>query len=99
MASCYSCGTPIDKPGAVFRATVCEQCGADLRVCLNCEFYSPGVHWDCKETVPEAVHDKERANFCDYFRVDTGDRDTGVAKRARGRDVARDKFDGLFGNG
>ena len=40
-----------------------------LRCCKNCEFYAPGAHWDCRETVPEQVVDKERGNFCDYFRA------------------------------
>lgn len=99
MGSCFSCGTQIEKPETVFRATVCDECGADLRVCLNCEFYEKGVHWDCRETIPEEVREKERANFCDYFRVSTDDRDTGVSKRSRDRGTARDAFGNLFGDG
>jgi hypothetical protein len=36
---------------------------------MNCRFYSPGSHWDCSETIPEAVRDKERGNFCDFFEL------------------------------
>lgn len=63
-----------------------------LRCCKNCEFYAPGAHWDCRETVPEQVMDKERANFCDYFRVRAV---TGgpVAKKQRS---SRADFDALF---
>ena len=79
----------------VFRSGVCPKCGKDLRVCLNCVFYSPGAHWDCRENIPEAVRDKDRANFCDYFRFRQG----GAAEPGPGRakkENARDAFEQLF---
>lgn len=69
MGNCYYCGAPIELP--VYRRSVCAQCGKELKICLNCEFYSPGSHWDCHETIPEPVKEKDRANFCDYFKVST----------------------------
>ncbi|TFG61891.1 MAG: hypothetical protein E4H36_09330 [Spirochaetales bacterium] len=90
---CYRCGTP--HAGPVFRSSLCGECGADLKVCLNCKFYDPSVHWECRETVPEPVREKERSNFCDYFSYllrfsgsETGSK-SGQAKN---------KFDSLFGN-
>ena len=77
----------------VFRNTVCPGCGRDLRVCRNCVFYSPGSHWDCRETIREAVRDKERANFCDYFRYSDRTPDRPNASNEN----ARDAFDRLFG--
>ena len=46
---------------------VCPGCGKELKVCLNCRFYSPGSHWDCRETIDEPVTNKEKVNFCAYF--------------------------------
>ena len=95
MRSCYSCHRTLDEKMEVFRSTVCPQCGKDLRVCRNCTFYSPGAHWDCRETIGEAVWDKERANFCDYFRF----RESGEGTQTGQTDKkARDTFQQLFGN-
>ena len=65
---CYKCGKPITQE-QIARGDTCPTCHADLHVCRNCAFYSPGSHWDCSETVSEPCFDKERANFCDFFRV------------------------------
>jgi len=97
MGTCYFCGTTIDTP--VYRSSLCPVCGKDLRICLNCSFYSPGSHWDCRETIGEAVKDKERANFCDFFRL--GSRGRGDTKKTGPDDKLPDDnrkaFDKLFG--
>jgi hypothetical protein len=96
MRSCYACGAALEDSLQVHRATVCPACSADLRVCRNCTFYAPGRHWDCSETVPECVVDKERANFCEYFRFRPGPPRQGVSTAKR--DEARQKLDKLFGS-
>lgn len=94
----------IDTKKGVFRNTVCENCGADVRVCLNCRFYDPEAHYQCHESIPEAVRDKDRANFCDYFQArkddgtsegpnESGDGGAGKAESARRA------FSSLFGDG
>ena len=94
MANCYRCGAEL--PNEIFRTTACESCDADAHVCRNCEFYEPGAHWDCRETIPEAVHDKVRSNFCDYFRASAaqGTGDGSITKA----DNARKRLDQLFGS-
>lgn len=65
--SCYSCKTKtsfVDRLG--FRAEC--QCGEDLHVCKNCEFYDAKVYNECRETSADVVREKARANYCDYFR-------------------------------
>lgn len=96
MRSCYSCGTALDDKLEVHRATECPSCRRDLRVCRNCTFYAPGSHWDCSETVPEGVLDKERANFCDYFRFRVGP--AKAAAKPGASPEARGKLDKLFGS-
>lgn len=69
---CYSCKTlneAVDKVG--FRED-CSKCGADLHICLNCEFYDKGSYHECRESSADFVKDKERANYCDYFRPRSG---------------------------
>ena len=63
-----------------------------MHVCRNCRFYSPGAHYDCRETVEELVADKEKANFCAAFSLRT-DFASGDDKAAK----AREAFNSLFG--
>lgn len=94
MAACYKCGRELPPRESIFRTTLCEQCGSDVRVCRNCRFYLPGAHWDCRETISEAVRDKERANFCEYFSPGTNQQ-SGNDRQ----DKTRDRFNSLFGDG
>jgi rRNA maturation protein Nop10 len=50
----------------------CPVCGRDLHICLNCEFYDSNAYRQCRESIKEPVLDKERANFCDFFRASQG---------------------------
>jgi hypothetical protein len=95
---CYFCGTPVENPREVYRTTTCPSCRRDLRICLNCRFYSPGAQYDCAETVDEQVADKERANFCTYFAFRSFASPGAGKGAAQGQD-ARRKLDKLFGNG
>ncbi|MGW8369732.1 MAG: hypothetical protein ACWGPN_13785 [Gammaproteobacteria bacterium] len=84
---CWKCGEPVrDEPMPLARLAECRQCRAELHVCRMCEFYDTAVAKHCREPVAEEVHEKERANFCDYFAVTTGAyiaRDEAPAERAR----------------
>jgi len=81
----------------VHRSSTCVSCGKDLKICYNCCFYSKGAHNDCLETSAEPVRDRDRANFCDYFRF----KDSASKGGAGGSGKAHDKEDflKLFGNG
>ena len=50
------------------RLEECRKCGAELHVCKLCEWYDTAVAKHCREPIAEEVKDKERANFCDYFK-------------------------------
>jgi len=67
---CKKCGTPITVEN-ITRTSTCPSCGRDLHSCINCKYYSPGSHYDCHETIEELVKDKERSNFCDFFKVNS----------------------------
>ena len=47
----------------------CPACSRDLHICLNCEFYDANAYRQCRESIREPVQDKEKANFCDFFRA------------------------------
>ncbi len=86
--ACHRCGAEVGV-SAVGARDVCERCGAYLHCCHNCEFYEPGVHNDCREPNAEVVADKERGNFCDFFRFRSAPR---AADRSAGCSVgSRDR--------
>ena len=93
---CWKCRKEINIEKPV-RGDECPLCHADLHVCKACEFYESGAHNDCRETSADFVSDKERGNFCDYFRASTkiaaGGGDGGKSKA----DAAKDAFNALFG--
>src|SRR3972149_5100412 len=93
MKICAHCRKTLDAKLEIMRSTACPFCRADLRSCINCEFYSPGAHWDCRETISEAVRDKEKANFCDFFRF----KDTASTKQnGKAQDRSKEDFFNLF---
>ena len=66
---CWKCGASLAELSLPLRRTdECRACRAELHVCLMCEFYDTSVAKSCRETIAEEVKDKQRANFCDYFR-------------------------------
>jgi hypothetical protein len=90
---CWKCGEAIAPDRRVGFRELCEACGAELHSCRNCRFYKPGAYRDCMETIDEAVIDKERMNFCEYFRP------SGRSAKGSGgdkADAARSDFDSLF---
>lgn len=64
---CFECGETLSFEGNISRREECGRCGADVRVCKNCQFYDPKVYNECKETSADPVREKERSNLCDYF--------------------------------
>ena len=98
MGRCFACGAAFDPDLEIFRTTTCPSCGKDAHVCLNCRFYDKSVHMECRESIAEPVAQKDRSNFCEYFKVrQTGGGSwTGPADDDRG-DRAREAAERLFG--
>ncbi len=66
---CWRCGESLAALTLPLRRLEeCPSCEAELHVCRLCEFYDTAVAKSCREPVADEVKDKERANFCDYFR-------------------------------
>lgn len=93
--TCHRCGYVFPDHFHINRTAECPECSAPVRVCKNCTFYEPGAHWDCRETIPEPVRDKERSNFCDYFRPAPAAKAGGLPSNEN-KGQARRAFDDLF---
>jgi hypothetical protein len=93
--SCWKCGTPLEAVLLpIGRRDECPACGADLHACRMCEFYDPAVSKSCREPMADEVEEKERANFCDYFRATPRPAAAGGGTEA---EAARAKLQRLFG--
>ena len=67
--SCYRCGHSLDSiPLPFSRRDECSNCIAELHVCRMCLMYDVSEPNSCKEEDALEVTEKERANFCDYFK-------------------------------
>ena len=93
MPSCQACGLAFEVRERVGFRDECEGCGADLHVCLNCDFHDPGAHNQCRESQADPVAEKDRANRCEWFRATRPAGARGVDPKP---DDARAKLDALF---
>ena len=94
---CWKCGTEYKLSGTPGRSETCENCGSDLKVCLNCVSYDAAVAYQCRDRRAEPVAEKHLANFCEYFELA---RRTFVARPGEeSREAkARDALKKLFGD-
>jgi len=88
--NCWHCGNELSALD-YGRQETCAKCGRDTRTCKNCGFYDPKAHNECHENQAERVVEKERSNFCDYFKTKTS-----AGSGAPGRDVLKAAADALF---
>ncbi len=70
---CFHCGTLNSYVMPLGRKEECSKCHSDAHVCKNCEHYDPKVYNECRETQADFIAEKERANFCDFFKASTRD--------------------------
>jgi hypothetical protein len=72
--TCYNCQKKIPILGTfkIVRTEECPFCNRSLHSCKMCNFHDPKVYNECRETSAERITDKEKANFCDYFDLNTG---------------------------
>lgn len=70
--TCWNCGTALT--GVIMplsRRETCTQCHAELHTCRQCLHFDPAVSDQCREDRAEQVREKDRANFCDYFALNS----------------------------
>lgn len=94
--ACYRCGAPLAALSLpLSRRDQCPDCHADLHVCKMCVYFDAGVPRQCREDGAEDVTEKERSNFCDWFKPSASAFDP---QRKSEADAARDALAALFGD-
>ena len=91
---CWRCGASLaGLPLPFGRTEECATCRSQLHVCRLCRSYDRSRPKQCREEDAEEVREKERANFCDWFKPRAGAFDAaGAAAEAAARSAA----DALF---
>jgi hypothetical protein len=46
-----------------------------------CQFYDPKAYNECRESSADRIVDKEKANFCDYFKIGSGGNEADKARQ------------------
>lgn len=90
---CWACKAEKKMQTQVFRSHRCPQCDSAMLSCRNCRFYDPSASKECREPVAEPVYDKEKANFCEFFRA--GENGS-AAREAQNVEAVKKKLDDLF---
>lgn len=93
---CYRCGASLAALSLpLSRQDECPGCGNYLHVCKMCQYYDANVPRQCREDGAEDVKEKDRLNFCDWFRPSREAFDPG---RKQDEDEARAALEALFGD-
>jgi hypothetical protein len=95
---CWKCGTEYKLSGSPGRSEICERCGSDLKVCLNCVSYDPAVAYQCRDRRAEPVAEKHLANYCEYFEFARRPFAPAAQQEASREDKARDALRKLLGD-
>jgi len=68
---CFKCEYPVTLEAMkdVNRYENCTKCNASIRSCMMCSFYDTSSYNDCREPTADRITDKEKANFCDFFKL------------------------------
>jgi hypothetical protein len=94
--ACYRCGESLsDLSLPLSRQDQCPSCNADLHVCKMCEFFDARVPRQCREDGAEDVTEKERQNFCDWFKPSETAFDPARREQAQ---AAEQQLAALFGD-
>lgn len=94
--ACYRCGESLATLSLpLSRQDQCPACSADLHVCKMCLHFDRNVPRQCREDGAEDVTEKERTNFCDWFKPSESAFD--AARKAQA-DAAQDALAALFGD-
>ena len=66
--ACSRCGGSLATLSLpLSRQDQCPSCSVYLHVCMMCGYFDKNVAKQCREDDAEEVHEKERANFCEWF--------------------------------
>ncbi|MGI9200380.1 MAG: hypothetical protein ACR2QL_04935 [Woeseiaceae bacterium] len=67
--NCYRCGAALAALSLPFsRQDECPECHNYLHVCKMCIYFDSNVPRQCREDGAEEVREKDRLNFCDWYK-------------------------------
>jgi len=71
---CFKCGKQLSDSLKILvsRSDTCPSCMSDIRSCKMCQFYDPKSYNECREPNADRITEKEKANFCDYYKINSG---------------------------
>lgn len=94
--ACLRCGASLSALSLpLSRRDQCPDCDADLHVCKMCVYFDKTVPRQCREDGAEDVTDKDRPNFCDWFKPSASAFNRDAKSEA---DAAKDALAALFGD-
>ena len=92
---CFRCGATLaELTPPIARQDECPACSAYLHVCHMCEFFDPHVATQCTEDDAEEVLEKQRPNFCEWYKPGISAFDP---QRAAQETRVQDELASLFG--
>lgn len=80
-AICFNCEKKLDLLQGFSRREECPHCHADVHSCKNCTFYDINSYNECREPSADVVKEKDRANYCDYFKISDDMKTSGSEKQ------------------
>ena len=74
MLQCYNCSAEIliENIDKITRSEECPKCYVNLRSCRMCDFYDRNSYNECREPMADRIVEKEKPNFCDFYKITTG---------------------------
>ncbi len=67
---CWHCGVSVrEEPLPLSTYAECYHCRAQLHCCRQCQHFNPRLRADCDEPRAESHSEREKANFCDWFKL------------------------------
>ena len=92
---CWNCGNDLaDEPLPLSRHANCSRCYTELHCCRLCANHDRHAVDECLDDRAEPPHNKEGANFCEFFKPRLGAFAGGTADKAAS---AKSRLDALFG--
>lgn len=93
--SCWKCAQDLkDIPRPFSRFAECPACRCELHVCRMCRHYNPRYTGDCDHDIADKVLDKDKSNFCSYFKPRFG---LSAGEDIEGKKQAQHELNQLFG--
>lgn len=94
--SCFRCGASLARLSLpLSRRDECPDCAIHLHVCRMCVYFDPDVPKSCREDDAEEVIEKEKVNFCEWFKPSAAAFDPARAGEAA---KAQSALNALFGD-